>query len=302
MRRASTGQWSGGLAEWIEGDTAHLSVVFSWRLNDAFSRAVWYRQAGYRVRAGGPAILTSKGFLNDVAEVGGAFPDAIARHNPMATFASRGCDIGCWWCIVPKLEGRTYTEFPDFVVRPVLCDNNLSGLSLDYQRHIVGRYRASDVPLLDANSGFAAARFDEEVYALWRQVNRGPWRFAYDCLERRPHIERVLRLLRDVSPRRKRIYVMIGNEPVAACMQRIREVIGWGGEPHVQPFMKLNSHEKHPAVRFDWTRQGLRDVARWANRHLWKYTDFEDYRGAAKTSRDRRYLSADLFGMESAGE
>jgi hypothetical protein len=36
------------------------------------------------------------------------------------------------------------------------------------------------VPLLDANSGFEPRTFDEEVYARWRVINRGPWRFAYD--------------------------------------------------------------------------------------------------------------------------
>jgi len=53
-----TGQWTGGLAEWTEGDTAFLSIAFTWRLDDAYSRACWYRQAGYRVRAGGPGIFT----------------------------------------------------------------------------------------------------------------------------------------------------------------------------------------------------------------------------------------------------
>lgn len=284
---SDAGKWSGGLAEWTEGNTAYLSIAFSWRLKDAFSRACWYRQAGYRVRAGGPAILTSKGFLDDIAKVGGSYPDAVARHNPMATFASRGCDVNCWWCIVPKLEGRTFTEYPDFIVRPVLCDNNLSGLSMDYQRHIVARYEKAGVPLLDANSGFAPAKLDEEVYALWSRINRGPWRFAYDCMERRTHVERVMRMLRHVSPRRKRVYVMIGNEPFAACMERIKETIAWGGEPHVQPFMKLNALEKQPATRHDWTAQTLRDVARWANRYLWKETDFEGYRRSAKTSRSQ---------------
>jgi len=288
---SQTGRWSGGLAEWTEGDTAFLSVAFSWRLNDAYSRACWYRQAGYRVRAGGPGIFTRKHFLADVAEIGGAYPDAVARHNPMATFASRGCDVGCWWCIVPKMEGRTYTEFPDFAVRPVLCDNNLSGLSIEYQRHIVERYRAAGVPLLDANSGFAPARFDGEIHELWRPINRGPWRFAYDCMERRPHVERVMRMLADVPPRKKRVYVMIGNEPIAECMQRLHEVIAWGGEPHVQPFMKLNALEKQPAVRHDWTAQELRDVARWANRYLWKYTSLKDYRSSTKTSRSQAIYS-----------
>lgn len=293
----STGQWSGGFAEWVDGDTAYLSIAFSWCLPQAYSRAAWYRQQGYKVRAGGPGVFTRKHYLDEVADIGGSVSDAVAKHNPMATFASRGCDVNCWWCIVPKMEGRTFTEFPDFVVRPVLCDNNLSGLSMDYQRHIVGRYLATGVPLLDANSGFAPAKFDEEVFGLWRQINRGPWRFAYDCMERRPHVERVMRMLGDVSQRRKRVYVMIGNEPMASCVQRIDEVIAWGGEPHCQPFMKLNALEKKPAVRFDWTAQSLRDVARWTNRYLWKYTSLNDYQRSAKT-RDRVHDDAPQLALD----
>lgn len=44
--------WVGGLAEWIDGDTVHLSVAFTWRLDDAYQRAIFYRDLGYRVRAG----------------------------------------------------------------------------------------------------------------------------------------------------------------------------------------------------------------------------------------------------------
>ena len=62
-----------------------------------------------------------------------------------------------------------------------------------------------------------------------------------------------MRMLAEVSPRRKRVYVLIGNEPIEACMTRIREVLGWGGEPHVQPVIKLNARHKKPWVRHDWT-------------------------------------------------
>jgi hypothetical protein len=33
-----TNGWSGGLAEWIEGDIAFISVVFSWKLQQAYQR------------------------------------------------------------------------------------------------------------------------------------------------------------------------------------------------------------------------------------------------------------------------
>jgi hypothetical protein len=79
--------------------------------------------------------------------------------------------------------------------------------------------------------------------------------------------------------------VLIGNEPMAACIERLREVIAWGGEPHAQPYMKLNALVRKPQVRFDWSETRLRDVARWANRYLWKYTDLDTYRSSVKSGR-----------------
>ena len=287
----STGKWSRGLAEWVEGDVAYMSIAFTWRIPDAYSRAVFHRARGLKVRAGGPAVFVRKTDLADVAEIGGELPDAIARHNPQATIASRGCPVGCWFCIVPKMEGKDFTLLPDFPVRPVLCDNNLSALEAAYQRHIIERYQSAGVPLLDANSGFEPRTFDGEVFERWSTINRGPWRFAYDDQGDRPHVERVMRMLADVPAKKKRVYVLVGNEPVADCMERIQHVIDWGGEPHVQPFIKLNALEKRPHVRHDWTMQMLRDVARWANGHVWKRAPFADYNRAMKTPpADRRQL------------
>jgi hypothetical protein len=277
--------WADGLAEWTEGDTAYLSIAFTWRLNDAFARASWYRQAGYRVRAGGPGIFTRKHFLADVAEIGGDYPDAIVRHHPKATMASRGCPVGCWFCIVPKMEGKAFTLIPDFPVRPILCDNNLSALPADYQAHIIARYKAAGVRLEDANSGFEPRTFDDEVFARWREINRGPWRFAYDDVAERPYVERVMRMLWHLPPRKKQVYVLIGNEPKASCLERIAEVRAWGGEPYVQPFMKLNALEKKPHARFDWTERELRRVQRWVNGRFIKYTTLDNYDPSVRTSR-----------------
>lgn len=285
--------WVGGLAEWTEGDTAYLSVAFTWKLNEARDRARWYKALGYRVIAGGPATFRPRGYLDGYAEVSAHSPDAIRRHNPAATIASRGCPVNCWFCIVPKLEGKAFTLLPDFPVRPVLCDNNLSALPVEYQQHIIARYQAEGVPLLDANSGFEPRTFDREVFERWKPINRGPWRFAYDETTERQYVEPVMRMLKGVNSKRKRVYVLLGNEPVDACLGRLREVIEWGGEPHAQPLMKLNALEKEHWVRYDWTAQKLTDMARWANRRIWRYATFEEYRGAVKSSR------ADRFDMQT---
>ena len=282
------------MAEWEEGDTTYLSVAFTWKLNDAYARAQFATALGKRVVAGGPALflVRMQHVLAEIAEIGRDYPDAIARHNPDATVASRGCPVGCWFCIVPKREGKEFTLLPDFPVRPVLCDNNLSGLPPEYQDYIIERYRAEGVSLRDANSGFEPKSFDDSVYARWRPLvnaGGGPWRFAYDELKERDDVFRVMRMLKDEPPRRKRVYVLIGNEPFDACMQRITEVIEQGCEPHVQPFIKLNALERRPDPRHDWTEQRLKDVARWANGFVYKKVAFADYHRHKATAPAERY-------------
>jgi hypothetical protein len=287
----TAGVWaSDGLAEWVVGDTAFLSIAFTWKLDEAYTRALWRRAQGFKVRAGGPGVFTRKHYLADVAEIGGSVPDALWRHNPMATKASEGCPVGCFFCIVPAMEGRAFTLLPDFTPRPVLTDNNLSALPADFQQHIVDRYLAAGVPLLDANSGFEPQTFDREVLDRWWPINRGPWRFGSDETMERGDVERVFRMLHDrgVRPRRIQVYTMIGHEPFAECMARIQHVIDNGGEPYVQPIMKLNALKKEPWVRHDWTPQLLADVRRWANRRTWKWAPFADYDASMKTGRGDR--------------
>ncbi|MCK7615223.1 hypothetical protein [Roseibium sediminicola] len=280
--------WVGGLAEWEEGNTTYLSVAFTWKLDEAYTRAVFARSQGRRVVAGGPALFLTKmqHQLADVAEIGAHHPDAIARHNPDATFASRGCPVGCWFCIVPAMEGRNFTLLPDFPVRPILCDNNLSALPAEYQDHIIARYQAARVTLKDANSGFEPITFDREVYERWKPLvnaGKGPWRFAYDETGEGKDVRRVMKMLSGEPQKRKRVYVLIGNEPFAESMARIQEVIDHGCEPHVQPYMKLNARKRTPHPRHDWNHQLLVDVARWANGWVWKKAPFADYKRSRRT-------------------
>jgi len=289
--------WIGGLAEWDDGETTYLSVAFTWLLNKAAGRAMIARALGKRVVAGGPALFLVKmqHEIADVAEIAEHYHDAVARHNPDATIASRGCPVGCYFCIVPAMEGKEFTLLPDFPVRPILCDNNLSALPADYQNYIIRRYQEEGVKLKDANSGFEPITFTQEVYDRWKPLvnaGGGPWRFAFDESKERPQVHRVMKMLTDEPQKRKRVYVLIGNEPFDECMDRIQEVIDAGCEPHVQPYMKLNALEKIPHARFDWTVQKLQDVARWANGWVWKKAPFSEY------DRHRRNVAPEQYDAQ----
>ena len=274
-------RWRKNIAEWLDEDderTVNISVVFTWDEAQAYSRAVWWHAQGYQVRVGGPGVYTLKKDFTGIAEVGGNMPDTVRRHNPDATFSSHGCPVGCYFCIVPAMEGREFTLLDSFVPRPILCDNNLSALPDDWQNEVVKRYQRRSIPLLDANSGFEPRTFDQAVLRRWEAVNFGPWRFAYDETSEGQDVERVCRMLTGYPPNRKRVYVLLGNEPFQACMDRILQVIAWGCEPHCQPVMKLNVRTREFWIRHDWTPALLRDVARWANRKIWRKCSFQDYR------------------------
>jgi len=275
----------------------YLSVAFTWKLDEAYSRALFAKACGKRVIAGGPALFLAqmKHELVDVAEIGNDYPDALRYHNPDATIASRGCPVGCGFCIVPAMEGKEFTLLPDFPVRPILCDNNLSALPAEYQDYIIERYRAEGVAMIDANSGFEPMTFTPEVYERWKPLvneGRGPWRFALDETKETGAAVRVMDMLEDEPQKRKRVYVLIGNEPFDDCMMRIQTVIDLGCEPHVQPMMKLNALTREPWVRHDWTAQRLKDVARWANGWVWKRAPFSEY------DRHRKNLPAPSYDVQ----
>lgn len=289
--------WVGGLTSWREGTITYLSITFTWKVREAWSLAVFEKAQGQRVIAGGPAMAFQemRDIMASVAEVptkqiftrkkwhtvGADHPESVVvqRQNPLATLASRGCSEDCYFCTVPVIEGAL-TLLPDFVPRPILCDNNLSALDPKYQDYIIEKFNGHGVKLLDANSGFEPKTFTPDVYARWKPLlnaGNGPWRFGYDTTSEAPQVRKVMKMLADEPQKRKRVYVLIGNEPFAECMARIQDVLDHGCEPHVQPYIALNALDRAPRDRLDWTAQQMKNVARWANTWDWKKRRFDEY-------------------------
>ena len=263
-------------------DLVALSVIFSWHAPVAREIALRLRDRA-EIWAGGPGLYALAAWWK--RETGLEVTRGVDRRFDTQrgaykmTFASRGCPVNCSFCIVPRLEGVTFTLDWDFQPAPVLCDNNLSALPVEFQEHIIARYRETGTRLLDANSGFEPRTFDEGTYARWREVLRGPWRFAFDEQRERCYVEPMMRILADLPKARKRVYVLIGNEPIASCYDRAMQVIAWGGEPFCQYILPLNwlGDPKRLRHRFDWTYQRGRDFARYFNRYLWRYTPLSEY-------------------------
>jgi hypothetical protein len=262
-------------------EAVYLSCVFSWHA--PLAREIAWRVRGHaEVFCGGPGMFALGNWWRREtgleAQRGLDWRFERQRGHFRMTFASRGCSVNCWFCVVPRLEGTDFTLDAEFEPAPILCDNNLSALPADFQQHILERYRVTGTRLVDANSGFEPRTFTEETYQRWRHQLLGPWRFACDTSSELAYVQQMMTVLAGEAPRRKQVYVLIGNEPIAACYERARKVIEWGGEPYCQPVMPLNALSRDQVmVRHDWTLQLLRDFARFFNRHLWRTLELRDY-------------------------
>ena len=210
--------WSGGYTEWIEGEIAFISVVFSWQLPQAFERAAWLRASGYHVRAGGPAVSINSGYLSEVAEIGGKV-NALQHHNPDATFTTRGCIRNCKFCAVPRIEGKL-RELPDseWEPEPIICDNNLLAASTKHFNHVIDRLGESRITGIDFNQGLDARLLTqnhvERLAELHKTKQLKMVRLAWDHIKTEKSFRKAFGLLRHggIPARKISVYVLIGYD------------------------------------------------------------------------------------------
>lgn len=75
--------WIKGVAHWREGQTAMISVAFTWRLPEVRKIADYYRAIGCaKVKLGGPGTFTMRKYIAEHLadlELGGSIPGRIFK-------------------------------------------------------------------------------------------------------------------------------------------------------------------------------------------------------------------------------
>lgn len=283
-RRNSNG-WHNGLVEWIEDDTAYLSVVFSWHLQEAYQRAAWHRAFGRVVVAGGPAVNHQPNYLSDVATIGTSYTDAIQWHNPFATFTSRGCVRNCKFCLVPKIEGPL-VELDDWPIRPIICDNNLLACSQRHFDDVIDKLK----PLsgIDFNQGLDARLLTKHHAERIAELDLKMVRLAWDHIGLERQFAQTWQILRDVGiPKRKiGVYVLIGyRDTPEDALYRLRSIWERGSWPYPMRYQPLDAIKRNQYVGEHWTDAELKRYMRyWTNVFYLSGIPFEEFgmvRGAA---------------------
>lgn len=262
----------------MNGDTARLSVAFTWDLPKAFQRAVWLKAEGHRVLAGGPAVSLMPSYLSEVAEVGDDWSDALERHNPDATFTSRGCIRRCSFCAVWRTEGKL-RELKEWPIRPIVCDNNLLACSQKHFNRVVDKLK----PLknIDFNQGLDA-RLLTKYHAKRLSELDCMVRLAFDNIEAESQFMAAFERLREASiPKsRIRVYVLVGYKDTPEdALYRLQTVNGLGILPNPMRYNPLDTLARDSYVAPGWTdRELTRYVRYWSNLRYTAGVPFEVFR------------------------
>ncbi len=196
-----------------EADEVHVSVTFTWDLEEGKRLADAWGQYYPVVRLGGPAV---EGTERDGPFVAGRYV------KPGITFTTRGCIRRCPWCFVPTWEGalKCLPVVPGWIVQ----DNNLLAAPREHQEAVFEMLRRQG-RRVTFSGGLDARLLDDWVAEQLRTVPIAQVFLAADTDEQLPALREAVKRLSFLTRDQLRCYVMVGRkETIAQSEERLRAV------------------------------------------------------------------------------
>ncbi len=268
--------WPKDITTWQDGDTAFMSVPFTWLLPKAARRLRQGDLFAGKWVVGGPAVKLMPEFLENSKNVTvstGDMAGVLQRVNPRATRTTVGCPRRCKFCGVGqgKIEGD-FRELDDWPDLPIICDNNLTAAGPEHFERVIDRLMAHR--RCDFNGGFDArlvsfwharqiARLPRAIVrlALDRDADRHVWHTAVDRL-----------LTAGVAKSRIRSYVLCGFEGTPSEDWRRCEFVEWHGVMALPMWFHRLDCLQYGEVTAEqqqrgWTKAGQRELMQWYYKH-----------------------------------
>lgn len=275
--------WTKQILEWTEDGKAFLSVIFTWQLPEAWSRCVWYKEQGYRVQVGGPAVSLFPEYLSQVATVNGFKVNALPKHNDQATRFSTGCVNKCPFCAVPITEGNL--QECEGEPKPIVCDNNLLACSERHFDHVIDLLKP--VPCVDMNQGLDCRIIKPYHIDRLRELNLHCVRFAWDHIKEEGHVIDAVNLcLKAGIPKSKiRVYVLVGfhdtPEDALYRMQTLKDMgLGKNSPMRFQAIQGDKALIKNGYLESTWTEYEITRFMHYWFRQAWvSNIPYADWRG-----------------------
>lgn len=264
-------KWNKKLVSWMHGNVLCQSIVFTWQLEEAREQAL--RHDGPIV-AGGPAVKLMGAPWAVVPEK--EHPDHVWRHNPDATFTTRGCIRKCAFCAVPKIEGEFY-EIKKFRPAPIICDNNLLASSRKHFERVIESARK--FPVVDFNQGLDARLFKRWHATELAKLKHVKLRFALDHTRMAGKVKDAIDLARSEGLKDIGVYVLIGfRDKPSDALFRLELVRSWKLRPNPMRYHPLDAREMRSYVAPGWTEFMLRKTMKYyANLRFFEHIPFKDF-------------------------
>lgn len=224
-----------------ELDEVHISVAFTYDLPKAEQLAEQWQAAGVPVKLGGPAFN----------QPGGDFvPGMYLKHGYVIT--SRGCNNNCWFCAVPKREGRL-RELPITEGWNVLDDNLLACSEAHIRAVFDMLAHQPEKPVF--TGGLEAKLLEPWHVDLLREAKARRMYFAFDTPDDYEPLVQAGRLLRDggitQASQRAKCYVLVGypGDTMDLAESRLRRTWAAGFVPFAMLY-----RDSGGAVDKEWAR------------------------------------------------
>lgn len=252
-------------------DEVWASVIFKWNRHKVDGLRYFYPNA--KIDVGGVAYDLRK---NLPAEVDLMMPDysLYPEWQSDLGFTTRGCDRGCYFCVVTRKEGRFHIhQHPEEFHDPkhksiVLMDNNILW-DKDWFFEVTDWIIANEMKV-DFNQGLDIRLMDRDIARRIKELKPLKlWHFAFDSMDYRDDVLTGIRTLKEAGVNIRNSanwYVYLHDD---SHFEDALERCNILRAENALPYIMVNRE----AVR----TQRMTDLKRWTRPQIFFSTDFEGY-------------------------
>ena len=236
---------------WIPNhDEVHISCTFTWDMDYCeFLKTQW------EVRTEKPVKLGGVAYGSPVTEF---VPGRYIKKG--VTFTSRGCNNGCAFCVVPKVEGKLQ-EIEDFPAGNIIQDNNFLQCSREHKERVFEMLKTQSG--ICFKGGLQPDLIDDHFVSNIKKLRIKELWLACDNKAAIPRFLRGCKKLTDAGYGRNQImcYCLCGKDMVEE-EERMRTVFKAGAMPVAQLFQpyerkKIEYPHEWKVFQRQWSRPAI---------------------------------------------
>lgn len=227
-----------------EADEVHVSVAFTWDIEEGKRLQGAWAQYYPTVKLGGPAI--------DNGDLGHFEPGRYIKHG--VTITSRGCNNNCPWCLVPERAGhlRTIPIMPGHIEQ----SNNLLQCPASHRRAVF-QMMSSQRKAASFPGGLDTRLITDEIADELRSLRIHQVFLAADTEGMLNPLRKAVQKLSFLPRQKLRCYVLVAynNETMEQAETRLYKVWESGAMPFAQLYQPADKQIKYG---YEWKQLARR--------------------------------------------